>query len=151
MRRPLPDLWIEVGATAPRACAGRGEPLRGHVDRATDYSAVVSLVGEPDSGGGSTAGSSAAGELVGSGWLSASTTIATTPPEPPVSLRLRPAVLGATPTVATRAHGTGCVHLLVAVIEEDSAGGVTAWRFRGRCLPSVDRSAIRRPQLVGRL
>ncbi len=64
------------------------------------------------------------GELVGSGRLPATTTTATTPPEPRLSLRLRTPVLGATPTVASRAHGTGCVHLLVAAGGEDIAGSV---------------------------
>jgi len=41
------------------------------------------------------------------------------------------------------------VHLLVAVGEEDIAGSVVMCRFRDRCLPSVDRSTIRRPNLVG--
>jgi len=40
--------------------------------------------------------------------------------------------IGATPTASTRAHETGCVHLLVAVGGEDSAGSVTVWRFRDR-------------------
>ncbi len=64
--------------------------------RTTDYSAIVRLVANPTSAGGcSTAGSLAVGELVGSGWLPATATTATTPPEPPLSSRLRPAVLGA--------------------------------------------------------
>ncbi len=118
--------------------------------RTTDYSAIVRLGASLIGGGCSTASSLAACELVGSGWLPASITTATTPPEPPLSLRQCPAVLGATPTAATRAHGAGCVHLLVAAGEEDSAGGVTMWRFRDRWPPSVDRSAIRRPTLRGR-
>jgi len=136
----------KVAMTVRLGCAGRVPLLHEHVPGVAKRSARASthhrLLGHRQArrgligGGCSTAGSSAAGELVGSARaavvLVAMSSRARRHPD-----RIHPRPRDRLRAPARRGS------------EEDSAGGVTMWRFRDRRLPSVDRSAVRRPQLFG--